>query len=51
MFSEKYPKVKGPKIDHSRDLRLASDFVNTGMETIELDTSTSGNDADGKYHR
>jgi hypothetical protein len=26
-------------------------FVNTGMEIIELDASTSGNDAYGKYHR
>jgi hypothetical protein len=39
---------------HSRGLRLASEFQSIceyWNGTIELDTSTSGNDADGKYHR
>jgi hypothetical protein len=54
-FLRSNPKFKGLKIDHSCDLRLAGEFqypfVNTGMEIIELDASTSGNDAYGKYHR
>ena len=43
------------KIDHSCDPRLDGEvqyrLVNTGMEVIELDASTSGNDAYGEYRR